>query len=30
MTIFAVYPRQRGSPESKQVGAAHSDTGQKG
>jgi len=25
--IFAVYLRQRGSPESKPVGASHSDTG---
>ena len=28
MAIFAVYLRQRGSPESKPVGAAHADTGQ--
>ena len=28
MAIFAVYLRQRGSPESKPVGAAHGDTGQ--
>jgi hypothetical protein len=28
--IFAVYLRQRGSPESKPVGAAHADTGQTG
>jgi hypothetical protein len=27
MAIFAVYLRQRGSPESKPVGAAHADTG---
>ncbi len=27
MAIFAVYLRQRGSPESKPVGAAHGDTG---
>src|SRR3954468_2787328 len=30
MAIFAVYLRQRGSPESKPVGAAHSDTGETG
>jgi hypothetical protein len=30
MAIFAVYLRQRGSPESKPVGAAHGDTGQTG
>jgi hypothetical protein len=30
MAIFAVYLRQRGSPESKPVGAAHDDTGQTG
>ena len=30
MAIFAVYLRQRGSPESKPVGAAHADTGQTG
>jgi len=30
MVIFAVYLRQRGSPESKPVGAAHADTGQTG
>jgi hypothetical protein len=30
MTIFAVYLRQRGSPESKPVGAAHGDTGDTG
>jgi hypothetical protein len=28
MAIFAVYLRQRGSPESKPVGVAHADTGQ--
>ena len=30
MAIFSVYLRQRGSPESKPVGAAHKDTGQTG
>ncbi|MDT0276773.1 DUF6766 family protein [Blastococcus goldschmidtiae] len=30
LTIFAVYLRQRGSPESKPVGVAHADTGQTG
>jgi hypothetical protein len=30
MAIFAVYLRQRGSPESKPVGAAHSATGIEG
>jgi hypothetical protein len=30
MAIFSVYLRQRGSPESKPVGAAHQDTGQTG
>jgi hypothetical protein len=30
MAIFAVYLRQRGSPESKPVGAAHGDTGHTG
>jgi hypothetical protein len=30
MAIFAVYLRQRGSPESKPVGAAHADTGETG
>jgi hypothetical protein len=30
MAIFAVYLRQRGSPESKPVGTAHADTGQTG
>ncbi len=30
MAVFAVYLRQRGSPESKPVGAAHADTGQTG
>jgi hypothetical protein len=30
MVIFAVYLRQRGSPESKPVGAAHGDTGATG
>ncbi len=30
MAIFGVYLRQRGSPESKPVGAAHSTTGQEG
>ncbi|WP_308123394.1 DUF6766 family protein [Modestobacter marinus] len=30
MAIFAVYLRQRGSPESKPVGAAHDDTGETG
>ena len=30
MAIFSVYLRQRGSPESKVVGAAHRDTGQTG
>jgi hypothetical protein len=30
MAVFAVYLRQRGSPESKPVGVAHSDTGTTG
>jgi hypothetical protein len=30
MAVFAVYLRQRGSPESKPVGAAHAETGQTG
>src|SRR5262249_8350926 len=30
MAIFAVYLRQRGSPESKPVGAPHDDTGSTG
>lgn len=30
MAIFAVYLRQRGSPESKPVGAAHHATGVEG
>jgi hypothetical protein len=30
MAIFTVYLRQRGSPESKKVGAAHAATGQTG
>jgi hypothetical protein len=30
MAVFSVYLRQRGSPESKLVGAAHDDTGQTG
>ena len=30
MAIFAVYLRQRGSPESKPVGATHEATGQTG
>jgi hypothetical protein len=30
MAVFAVYLRQRGSPESKPVGVAHADTGQSG
>jgi hypothetical protein len=30
MAIFAVYLRQRGSPESKPVGAAQGDTGDTG
>jgi hypothetical protein len=30
MAIFAVYLRQRGSPESKPVGSAHTTTGQEG
>jgi hypothetical protein len=30
MAIFSVYLRQRGSPESKPVGAGHQDTGQTG
>jgi hypothetical protein len=30
MAVFAVYLRQRGSPESKPVGAAHGDTGATG
>jgi hypothetical protein len=30
MAVLAVYLRQRGSPESKPVGAAHSDTGETG
>jgi hypothetical protein len=27
MAVFAIYLRQRGSPESKPVGAAHEETG---
>jgi hypothetical protein len=30
MAVFAVYLRQRGSPESKPVGVAHADTGESG
>jgi hypothetical protein len=30
MAVLAIYLRQRGSPESKPVGAAHSDTGETG
>ena len=30
MAVFSVYLRQRGSPESKPVGAAHAETGQTG
>jgi hypothetical protein len=30
MAVFGVYLRQRGSPESKPVGAAHADTGETG
>jgi hypothetical protein len=30
MAIFVVYPRQRGSPESKPVGAPHTSTGVEG
>ena len=30
MAVFAVYLRQRGSPESKPVGVAHAETGQTG
>jgi len=30
MVVLSIYLRQRGSPESKPVGAAHSDTGQTG
>jgi hypothetical protein len=30
MAVLAVYVRQRGSPESKPVGAAHADTGETG
>jgi hypothetical protein len=30
MAVFAVYLRQRGSPESKPVGVAHADTGRTG
>ena len=30
MAVFSVYLRQRGSPESKLVGAAHADTGETG
>jgi hypothetical protein len=30
MAVLSVYLRQRGSPESKPVGAAHDDTGQTG
>jgi hypothetical protein len=30
MAMLSVYLRQRGSPESKPVGAAHDDTGQTG
>jgi hypothetical protein len=30
MTAFSIYLRQRGSPESKPVGAPHSETGSSG
>jgi hypothetical protein len=30
MTAFAIYLRQRGSPESKPVGAPHEETGSTG
>ena len=30
MAVFSVYLRQRGSPESKPVGAAHDETGSTG
>jgi hypothetical protein len=30
MAVLSVYLRQRGSPESKPVGAGHDDTGQTG
>jgi hypothetical protein len=30
LAVFAVFLRQRGSPESKPVGAAHTDTGAEG
>jgi hypothetical protein len=30
MAVFSIYLRQRGSPESKPVGAAHSSTGVEG
>jgi hypothetical protein len=30
MVVFSVYLRQRGSPESKPVGAPHDTTGQTG
>jgi hypothetical protein len=30
MAVFSIYLRQRGSPESKLVGAGHHDTGQTG
>jgi hypothetical protein len=30
MAVLSIYPRQRGSPESKPVGAAHSTTGVEG
>jgi hypothetical protein len=30
MAVLSVYLRQRGSPESKPVGAAHADTGVEG
>ena len=30
MVVFSIYPRQRGSPESKPVGAPHAETGSEG
>jgi Domain of unknown function (DUF6766) len=30
MVVFSIYLRQRGSPESKPVGAAHDETGRTG
>jgi hypothetical protein len=30
MAVFTIYLRQRGSPESKPVGAAHDETGSSG